>query len=90
MMQLRSAAVRDAQFVCTLVVFDPEGKEHVINGIVKGKISDKVRGTTGFGYDPVFIPEGHDKTFSELGIAVKNQLSHRGAAIRDLAKLMQV
>jgi len=90
MMQLRSATAREAQFVCTLVVFDPEGKEHVINGIVKGKISDKVRGTTGFGYDPVFIPEGHDKTFSELGIAVKNQLSHRGAAIRELAKLMQV
>lgn len=90
MMQIRSPVAREAQFVCTLVVFDPEGKEHVIHGIVKGKISEKVRGTAGFGYDPVFIPEGNDKTFAELGLAVKNQLSHRASAIRQLAALMQL
>lgn len=88
MIQIRSAANRAARFVCVLVAYDPEGKEHVITGEVKGQISLTARGKTGFGYDPVFIPEGQDKTYAELGPAVKNQGSHRSRAIRELQKLI--
>lgn len=88
MVQIRTAGNRKAQFRCVLVAFDPQGNEHVIEGIVKGTISTTARGKGGFGYDPVFIPEGHDKTFSELGAAVKNQISHRAIAIRQLLSLL--
>ncbi|MGZ3722154.1 MAG: RdgB/HAM1 family non-canonical purine NTP pyrophosphatase [Bdellovibrionales bacterium] len=89
MIQIRSATNRAAQFVCVLVAFDPEGKEYVIRGVVNGQIATTARGKTGFGYDPVFIPEGQDKTYAELGAAVKNQTSHRSQAIRELFRLMQ-
>jgi XTP/dITP diphosphohydrolase len=88
MLQIRAGGNRAAQFRCVLVAYDPAGKEHVFHGIVKGQISPQARGKGGFGYDPVFIPEGHDKTFSELGSAVKNQVSHRGLAIRELLPLL--
>jgi XTP/dITP diphosphohydrolase len=89
MIQIRSNTNRAAQFVCVLVAFDPSGAEHVIHGVVKGTIATTARGKTGFGYDPVFMPEGHDKTYAELGPAVKNQGSHRAQAIRELLRLMQ-
>lgn len=88
MIQIRSAANRNARFVCVLVAYDPEGKEHILHGEVKGQIALTARGKTGFGYDPVFIPEGQDKTYAELGPAVKNQSSHRSRAIRELQKLI--
>lgn len=88
MLQIRSPSRRDAQFRCVLVAYDPSGKEHVFEGVVRGQIANTVRGKAGFGYDPVFIPEGHDKTFSELGLAVKNQISHRAKSIRALLTLM--
>jgi XTP/dITP diphosphohydrolase len=88
MLQIRSPGNRAAQFRAVLVAFDPDGKEHVLQGIVKGTISTTARGKSGFGYDPVFIPEGHDKTFAELGGAVKNQISHRAIAIRELLSLL--
>lgn len=84
MLQIRSPGNRTALFRCILVAFDPAGTEHVTEGIVQGKISDKVRGQTGFGYDPIFIPEGQDKTFAELGAAFKNKVSHRAVAIREM------
>lgn len=89
MIQIRSASNRQAQMVCVLVAFDPSGKEHVIRSVVKGQIAQTARGKSGFGYDPVFIPEGQDKTYAELGAAVKNQSSHRSQAIRELLRLMQ-
>lgn len=88
MIQIRSAANRTARMVCVLVVYDPSGTEHVLHGVVNGQISTMARGKGGFGYDPVFIPEGFDKTYSELGPAVKNQGSHRSQAIRELQKLV--
>jgi XTP/dITP diphosphohydrolase len=84
MMALRSATNRKAQFQCYMVVYSPDGKEFVLNGLLKGTISDKVRGTDGFGYDPIFIPEGESKTLAELGLTRKNQISHRAEAIRKL------
>lgn len=88
MLQIRSAGRRSAQFRCVLVAYAPGGQEHVIEGVVKGEIANAARGKTGFGYDPVFIPEGFDKTFAELGLATKNQISHRAKAIRELLTLL--
>ncbi len=90
MVQIRTPQNRKAQFRCVLVAYDPDGNEHTLEGIVTGQIATQARGTSGFGYDPVFIPDGHDQTFSELGPAVKNQLSHRAQAIRQLIALMRV
>lgn len=87
MMSLRSAQKREAQFQCCIVVYSPEGKEYVVNGTMSGRISDKPRGTTGFGYDSVFIPDGQTQTLAELGLTYKNQISHRAQAIRKLQEI---
>ena len=88
MMSLRSATLRDAQFVCCLVAYDPDGNEHVFHGTMEGEISKKVAGTQGFGYDPIFIPKGETQTNAELGSGYKAKHSHRAAAIRQLAELL--
>ena len=88
MVQIRTAGKRDAQFRCVLVAYDPSGKEYVVEGVVRGRVAPAARGKGGFGYDPVFIPEGAEKTFSELGPAAKNQVSHRARAIRQLLPLL--
>ncbi len=89
MMALRSATNRKAQFQCCMVVYSPEGKEFVVNGQMTGNISEKVRGTDGFGYDPIFIPDGETKTLAELGLTRKNQISHRAEAIRKLGAIFE-
>lgn len=89
MLQIRSNGNRKARMVCCLVAYDPSGKEHVVEGIVQGQIATTTHGTSGFGFDPVFIPEGYDKTYSELGAAIKNQTSHRGQAIRELLRIIE-
>jgi XTP/dITP diphosphohydrolase len=63
------------------------GREEAdFTGTVEGHIIDQLRGKDGFGYDPLFVPDGHELTFAELGAEVKNSLSHRGRA---LAKVIQ-
>ena len=84
MIQIRSPGKRDARFFACLVVFDPEGQEHVITGELHGKIANKQQGTGGFGYDPVFIPEGGDKTLAEISSGEKNKISHRSMAFKKL------
>ncbi|MBF1436607.1 MAG: non-canonical purine NTP diphosphatase [Prevotella micans] len=76
---------RKARFrtVISLIV---HGKEHRFEGIVEGRIAYQPSGVRGFGYDPVFIPDGYDKSFAELGDEVKNQISHRARAVRKLAE----
>ena len=76
---------RKARFrtVISLIV---HGKEYRFEGIVEGRIAHQPSGVRGFGYDPVFIPDGYDKSFAELGDEVKNQLSHRARAVRKLAE----
>ncbi|MCB0391573.1 MAG: RdgB/HAM1 family non-canonical purine NTP pyrophosphatase [Bdellovibrionales bacterium] len=86
MMSLRSATHREAQFKCAMVVYDPEGNESVFEGLLKGTISRSPKGTSGFGYDPVFIPEGYDKTIAELAPIEKNKISHRVQALRQFKK----
>ena len=58
-------------------------------GIVNGNITTEKKGTGGFGYDPVFIPEGYDKTFAELGVDIKNKISHRARATQQLVKFLE-
>lgn len=77
---------RRAQFrtVVTFLPFD-SGKPSVFEGIVRGSISTEERGNGGFGYDPIFIPEGYNKTFAELPIELKNTISHRARAMKKFA-----
>ena len=66
-----------ARFVCCMTLFWPGGKTHSSEGIVKGKISTKKKGNNGFGYDPIFIPQGYDKTFGEMEPRLKMSIDHR-------------
>ena len=65
------------------------GEEHFFDGIVSGHLINEKRGTGGFGYDPIFIPEGYDKTFAELGNDVKNGISHRARAVAKLVQFLK-
>lgn len=74
---------RAARFVCAMVIASPDGKvvcESI--GKVEGRIATEVHGTGGFGYDPVFFPDGYDATFGELPSEVKNRISHRANALQ--------
>lgn len=83
MMQIRNVTDRSAQFKAVLVVFSPQGEEMIFEGQLKGQISTKVSaGTQGFGYDPVFIPEGQTKTLADLDPGYKNRHSHRALAFK--------
>ncbi len=81
---------RTARFKTVAIVAYPNGDEVFFEGVVEGVIASEQRGEGGFGYDPLFIPEGGSgRTFSELGPTVKNELSHRGRAFRGLATLLK-
>jgi XTP/dITP diphosphohydrolase len=77
-------AERTARFVCCAALAGPDGHEHTETGTVEGRIAEAERGHRGFGYDPLFIPEGYEQTFGELPADVKHALSHRGEAFRRL------
>ena len=89
MMQIRAGANRAAQFQCSMVVYSPEGQEHLFTGTMKGQIAKAPTGQMGFGYDPVFIPEGETKTLAELGPGYKNMHSHRAKASREFFQLLK-
>jgi XTP/dITP diphosphohydrolase len=76
---------RGAYFLCVLFVGGPDGTEHVFEGCCGGELLRQPRGASGFGYDPLFVPTGHDLSFSELGDGVKNLISHRARAWARLA-----
>ena len=86
--ELKDKDNRKAQFR-TIVCLIQDGQEHLFEGIVKGTINTEERGSAGFGYDPVFMPIGYDKTFAELGEDVKNSISHRARAIKKLVDYLQ-
>lgn len=71
---------RTARFVCCAAFVSPDGGEHVERGTVEGHIATDCYGDNGFGYDPLFVPTGHEKTFAEMTAAQKHALSHRGQA----------
>jgi len=71
---------RQAYFACLLLLIDGAGKEEVFVGRCEGRIIDEMRGSGGFGYDPIFIPEGESRTLAEMSAAEKNAISHRARA----------
>lgn len=74
-------APRTAQFRCTLVIAWPDGHDEVFEGVMPGALVWPIRGEGGFGYDPMFMPDGYDITCAEMDKAEKNKISHRGLAL---------
>lgn len=85
---LQGVGNRRAAFHCCVALVDPAGIEHVVEGVCPGRILESPSGAAGFGYDPLFVPDGHTKTFAELAGSVKNAISHRGRALREAKKLL--
>lgn len=72
----------------TVISLILDGEEHLFEGTVEGTIIDAPRGEAGFGYDPVFVPDGHDTTFAEMSAEAKNAISHRGRAVAKLVSFL--
>lgn len=85
---LAGAADRSAHFR-TVIALILDGREYLFEGRVDGRIAESEAGCGGFGYDPLFVPEGFDKTFAEMGADEKNAISHRGRAVRRLVEFLQ-
>jgi XTP/dITP diphosphohydrolase len=79
--ELKGESDRSAQFR-TVIAFVDGSDNYFFEGICRGRIIDEKRGDKGFGYDPVFVPEGYDETFAELSSEEKNRISHRGRAVQ--------
>ena len=75
-----------ARFVCVLCLAAPDGRTEFFEGEVRGRLVFPPRGEQGFGYDPIFAPEGHARTFAEMSAEEKQAMSHRGRAFRKLMK----
>ena len=85
--ELEGKENRKAQFRTAISVI-LDGKEDLFEGVIKGEIIREKRGDSGFGYDPVFKPEGYERTFAELGNDVKNKISHRALAVQKLCEYL--
>jgi len=86
--KLKGKTDRSARFrtVISLII---DGKELLFEGVVNGRIIEAPKGTQGFGYDPVFVPDGYSQTFAELGDEIKNKISHRAKAVEKLAEYIK-
>ncbi len=80
---------RSAQFRTVVAYIDSDGNEHRFEGICRGEIISEKRGEKGFGYDPVFVPEGYKQTFAEISSEEKNKISHRGLAIQKFIQFLK-
>ena len=80
---------RRANFTCAVALVDPQGGEHTVIGKCFGRIAEKASGAEGFGYDPLFVPDGHDKSFAELSADEKNAISHRGRALEQVKEIVR-
>jgi len=78
----------NAKFICCMTLYWPDGKNFTTRGEIKGKISLKKRGINGFGYDPIFIPYGYDKTFGEMNKNLKMSIDHRFNAYNKIKKFL--
>ncbi|MBP6065292.1 non-canonical purine NTP diphosphatase [Bacteroides sp.] len=85
---LKTVTNRKAQFR-TAVSLILDGKEYLFEGVIKGEITQTKQGNSGFGYDPIFKPEGYEQTFAELGNDIKNKISHRALAVSKLCEFLQ-
>lgn len=86
--EMKGKENRKARFR-TVIALLLDGKEYTFEGIVKGNIIEEKRGDSGFGYDPIFVPEGYDLTFAELGNDIKNKISHRAEAVKKLSAFLK-
>ena len=86
---LKNAADRNARFR-TVITLITDGREKQFEGVVNGKIINERRGNSGFGYDPVFVPNGYVTTFAEMAEEEKNRISHRGISIRKFADFLLI
>lgn len=80
---------RSAKFVSVITMVYPNGEVLVARGECFGRILNAPVGENGFGYDPLFVPDGYDKTFAQLGAEEKNKISHRAAALKELERLLK-
>jgi len=87
--EMKNMEQRSAKYVCTIVCAFPDGSSLTVFGECRGRICTAPRGSGGFGYDPVFLIEGKDKTMAELSPEEKNEISHRGEALRNFALLLR-
>lgn len=79
---MRGKKNRKARFACNIAIVTSKGRVKVVEGVCRGRIIDRMLGTQGFGYDPVFMPEGYSKTFAQMKLSMKNRISHRGKALK--------
>lgn len=86
--ELQGKTDRGAQFRTVITLIKVNGERLAVSGIVRGRIAEEEYGNGGFGYDPVFIPEGYDKTFGELPAEIKNSISHRARALQALVRVI--
>lgn len=81
--ELQGKADRSAQFRTVVALSDPKGNVQTLEGACPGKIIEELRGINGFGYDPLFVPDGYTETFAELDAGIKNRISHRARALQN-------
>lgn len=86
---LEGVTDRQARFTCAIALVAPDGTEHVVTGHCPGTIRTTAAGVGGFGYDPLFQPDGFDKTFAELSGVEKNAISHRGRALAAARRIFE-
>lgn len=86
--KLQNETSRKANFK-TVIALNMNGKQHLFTGIIKGEIIHEKRGTNGFGYDPIFVADGYQKTFAELSMEDKSTISHRGKAVKQLISFLK-
>lgn len=80
---------RRASFVCAMALIEPTGAIHTVEGRCHGVILSQPAGNGGFGYDPLFVPDGHERTFAELSEDEKNAISHRARALAQVVKIIE-
>ncbi len=86
---MEGKADRSAYFKTVICLITEDKKVYTLEGVCKGSIENERKGSGGFGYDPLFMPEGYEQTFSELGESVKNKISHRALALLELKKILK-
>ena len=88
LLEMQGITNRNARFR-TIISLILHGKEYFFEGEIKGRIIEEKRGNSGFGYDPIFIPDGYEVTFAQMAESEKNRISHRGIALRKMVKFLE-